>query len=94
MMTTITFDNVNRFADKTPSSPLFNLDSISTTLLNTVHDYQINDLFKAADTLAEANLPSMSMDDIQDEINAVRTQRRSEVSGYCAASGAEPSMCA
>lgn len=96
IMTTITFDDSNRLADNPPSSALFNLDAIGDMFRNTLQNHQVNGLFNATKSLADANFPSVSMADIQSEINDIRTQRRSNQQGYYAQSNqpAEQEMCA
>ena len=92
-MTALTFDVANRFTDNKPPSQPFKVSAIGDMFRNTVQNHQIDGLLNATDTLAEANFPSLSMAEIQAEINDVRTQRQSRTQGYYASS-TEQGMCA
>ncbi len=80
-MTTLTIDLPDNLVKEAKSAGLLAPDAIETMLRETLRHRAVNSLFTAADKLATANFPPMTMEEIQGEVNAVRTQRKHRASG-------------
>jgi hypothetical protein len=75
-MTTLTIDLPDNLAQEAKDAGLLNPDAIKTMLRENLRRRAVNGLFAAADKLAAANFPPMAMDEIQQEVNAVRVQSK------------------
>ena len=71
-------DNLTR---EVKEAGLLDPRAIESLLRETLRRRGIDELFSTADQLAAAHLPSMTLDEIQEEVNAVRAQRRQRASG-------------
>ncbi len=80
-MTTLTIDLPDNLAEEAKQAGLLTPNAIETILRETLRRRSVNGLFSAADKLAAANLPPMTMDEIQEEVNAVRAQRKQRAPG-------------
>lgn len=75
-MTTLTIDLPDNLAKEAKDAGLLDPNVIETMLRENLRRRAIDGLFDAADKLAAANFPPMTMDEIQAEVNAVRAQRK------------------
>ena len=80
-MTTLTIDLPDNLAKEAKQAGLLTPSAIESILRETLRRRAVNGLFTAADKLTAANFPSMTMEEIQDEVNAVRAQRNQRASG-------------
>ena len=80
-MTTLTIDLPDNLAKEAKQAGLLTPNAIESILRETLRRRAVNGLFTAADKLTEANFPSMTMEEIQDEVNAVRAQRHQRAPG-------------
>lgn len=80
-MTTLTIDLPDNLAEEAKQAGLLTPNAIESILRETLRRRAVNGLFTAADKLASANFPSMTMEEIQEEVNAVRAQRRQRAPG-------------
>lgn len=80
-MTTLTIDLPDNLAQEAKDAGLLNPKAIEIMLRENLRRHAINDLFAAADKLAAADFPPMTMEEIQQEVNAVRQQRRQRAPG-------------
>lgn len=75
-MTTLTIDLPDNLAQEARDAGLLNPEAIEAMLRKNLRRRAVNGLFAAADKLATANFSPMTMEEIQQEVNAVRTQRQ------------------
>lgn len=80
-MTTLTIDLPDNLAKEAKNAGLLAPDAIEAMLRETLRRRGVNGLFTAADKLAAANFPPMTMEEIQEEVNAVRAQRKQRAPG-------------
>ncbi|NKC15601.1 MAG: hypothetical protein GKR94_26410 [Gammaproteobacteria bacterium] len=80
-MITLTIDLPDSLAEEAKQAGLLTPNAIENILRETLLHRAVNGLFSAADKLAAANLPPMTMDEIQEEVNAVRAQRKHRAPG-------------
>ncbi len=80
-MTTLTIDLPDNLAEEAKQAGLLTPNAIEAILRETLRSRAVNGLFTAADKLAAANLLPMTMDEIQEEVNAVRAQREQGAPG-------------
>jgi hypothetical protein len=80
-MTILTIDLPDTLAEEAKQAGLLTPNAIEAILRETLRGRAVNGLFIAADKLAAANLPAMTMGEIQEEVNAVRAQRKQRASG-------------
>ena len=80
-MTTLTIDLPDSLAEEAKQAGLLTPDAIESILRETLRRRAVNGLLTAADKLAMANFPSMTMEEIQEEVNAVRAQRKQRAPG-------------
>ena len=74
-MTTLTIDLPDNLAKEARNAGLLAPDAIETMLRETLRRRAVNGLFTAADKLAAANFPPMTMEEIQEEVNVVRARK-------------------
>jgi hypothetical protein len=75
-MTTLTIDLPDNLIKEAKSAGLLTPNAIETLLRETLRHRASNELFSAADKLADAKFPSMTLEEIQEEVNAVRAKRK------------------
>ena len=63
-------------ANEAQAAGLLTPQAIEQLLREAVRRKAVNELFEAADRLAAANIPPMTMEEIQAEVDAVRRERR------------------
>lgn len=80
-MTTLTIDLPDNLVKEAKNAGLLAPDAIEAMLRETLRRRAVNGLFTAADKLADADFPPMTMDEIQEEVNTVRAQRKQCASG-------------
>lgn len=80
-MTTLTIDLPDNLVKEAENAGLLAPDAIEALLRETLRRRAVNELFIAADKLAATNFPSMTMEEIQEEVNAVRAQRKQRAPG-------------
>ncbi|MCU7959616.1 MAG: hypothetical protein KZQ58_06375 [gamma proteobacterium symbiont of Bathyaustriella thionipta] len=80
-MTTLTIDLPDNLAKEARQAGLLTPRAIEDILRETLRRRAVNGLFSAADKLAAVHLRPMTMDEIQEEVNAVRAQRKQRASG-------------
>lgn len=80
-MTTLTIDLPDNLAKEAKSAGLLAPNAIETMLRENLRRRAIDGLFNAADKLAAANFPPLTMEEIQEEVNAVRAQRKQRAPG-------------
>ncbi len=80
-MTTLTIDLPDNLAKEAKDAGLLAPDAIEAILRETLRRRAIDDLFTAANKLGAANFPPMTMEEIQEEVNAVRAQRKQRAPG-------------
>lgn len=75
-MTTLTIDLPDNLAEEAKQAGLLAPNAIEQILRETLRQRAVNGLFSAADKLAAADFPPMTMQEIQEEVNAVRAKRK------------------
>ncbi|MDZ7752725.1 MAG: hypothetical protein U5S82_13910 [Gammaproteobacteria bacterium] len=80
-MTTLTIDLPDTLAKEAQDAGLLDAGSIEAMLRENLRRRAVDGLFAAADKLAAADFPPMTMDEIQQEVNAVRAQRKPRAPG-------------
>ena len=80
-MTTLTIDLPDNLVEEAKNAGLLAPDAIETMLRETLRRRAVNGLFTAADKLAAANFPPMTLEEIQAEVSTVRAQRKQRASG-------------
>ena len=75
-MTTLTIDLPDILAKEANAAGLLAPEAIEAMLRENLRRRAIDGLFTAADKLAAANFPPMTLEEIQAEVNAVRAQRK------------------
>ena len=63
-------------ASEAQAAGLLTPSAIERLLREAVRSKAVNELFETADRLAATNMPPMTMDEIQAEVDAVRNARR------------------
>lgn len=80
-MTTLTIDLPDNLAEEAKQAGLLTPNAIEFILRETLRRRAVNGLFTAANKLMAANFPSRTMEEIQKEVDAVRTQRKQRAPG-------------
>ena len=80
-MATLTIDLPDDLAEEARDAGLFAPGAIEAMLRENLRRRAADELFDATDKLAGAKLPTMTMAEIQEEVNAVRSQRRRQALG-------------
>lgn len=75
-MTTLTIELPDNLINEAKDAGLLDPNAIEAMLREGLRRRAIDGLFTAADKLAAAHFPPMTLDDIQQEVNAVRAERR------------------
>ncbi len=80
-MTTLTIDLPDKLLKEAEQAGLLTSNAIEMILRDRLRSRAIDDLFTTADKLIAANFPTMSMEEIQKEVNIVRKQKNQRASG-------------
>ena len=80
-MTTLTIDLPDNLAEEAKKAGLLTPNAIEVILRETLRNRASKHLFTVADKLAASNFPPMTMNEIQQEVNAVRAHRKQRASG-------------
>lgn len=80
-MKTLTIALPDKLAEEAKDAGLLDPSAIEAMLRENLRRRAVDGLFAAADKLAAANFPPMTLDEIQQEVNAVRAQRRQRAPG-------------
>jgi hypothetical protein len=72
----LTVNLPDTLAKEAKAAGLLTPEAIERLLREAVRRKAVDELFEAADRLAAANLPPMTMEEIQAEVDAVRKARR------------------
>ena len=75
-MATLTIDLPDKLAEEARDAGLLAPGAIEAMLRESLRCRAADGLFAAADKLAKTEFPTMTMVEIQEEVNAVRSQRR------------------
>ena len=79
-MTTLTIDLPDELAEEAKSNGLLAPSAIEAMIRDTLRRRAAGELLEAADKLAAAEFPPMTLEEIQEEVNAVRLERRQRAS--------------
>lgn len=80
-MTTVTLTLPDTLAAEANAAGLLSPEAVEQMLREGLRRKAVDGLFAAADKLAAANFPPMTMQEIQDEVNAVRAERKHRATG-------------
>lgn len=80
-MTTLTIDLPDELAEETRTKGLLAPRAIEALIRDALRRSAAGELFEAADKLAAAEFPPMTLEKMQEEVNAVRLARRESASG-------------
>jgi hypothetical protein len=80
-MTTVTLNLPDTLAAEANAAGLLTPEAIEQLLREGLRRKAIDGLFAAADKLAAADFPPMTMEEIQAEVNAVRAERKQRATG-------------
>lgn len=80
-MTTLTIELPDELAEEARIRGLLAPSAIEAMIRDALRRDAAGDLFEAADKLAAAGFPPMTLAEIQEEVNAVRLERRQRASG-------------
>ena len=80
-MTTITIELPDELAEEARSQGLLAAGAVEAMIRETLRRRAAKELLKAADRLAAAEFPPLTLAEIQEEVNAVRAERRRRETG-------------
>lgn len=80
-MTTVTLNLPDMLAAEANAAGLLSPEAIEQMLRENLRSKAIDGLFTAADKLAAADFPPMTMEEVQAEVNAVRAARKQRATG-------------
>lgn len=80
-MKTITIELPDNLAEEAMSHGLLAAGAVEAMIRESLRRRAAKELLDAADQLAAAEFPRMTMAEIQEEVNAVRLERRQRVTG-------------
>lgn len=80
-MITLTIDLPDNLVREARDAGLLDPKAIEAMLRENLRRRGVDELFASADKMAAANFPPMTMEEIQQEVNAVRAQRRQRAPG-------------
>ena len=80
-MATLTIDLPDRLAEEAKDAGLLAPGAIEALLRESLRRSAVDGLFEAADRLAKSEFPTMTMREIQEEVDAVRSKRRQRAVG-------------
>lgn len=72
----LTVNLPDSLANEAKAAGLLTADAIEKLLREAVRRKAVDELFEAMDRMADVNLPPMTMEEIQAEVDAVRKARR------------------
>lgn len=75
-MTTLTIDLPDNLLKEAKNAGLLAPNAIEAMLRETLRHRAMDKLFIAADKLADSSFPPMTIEEIQEEVNAVRGQKK------------------
>jgi len=75
-MSRLTIDLPDNLIEQAEDAELLSPEAIEAMLREQLKKRHVNELFDAADRLAAVDMPPMSEDDVQAEVDAVRAERR------------------
>ena len=80
-MTTITIELPDELAEEARSQGLFAAGAVEAMIRETLRRRAAKELLETADKLAAAEFPPLTLAEIQEEVNAVRAERRRRETG-------------
>ncbi|MCY4601072.1 MAG: hypothetical protein OXF27_14275 [Acidobacteria bacterium] len=80
-MTTITIELPDKLAEEAKSHGLLAAGAVEAMIRESLRRRAAKELLDTADELAAAELPRMTMAEIQEEVNAVRLERHRRATG-------------
>ena len=80
-MAIVTLDLPDTLAAEANAAGLLLPEALEQMLRESLRRKAMDGLFSAAEQLADAGFPTMTMDEIQAEVNAVRAQRKHRAAG-------------
>ena len=80
-MTTLIIELPDELAEEARTKGLLAPSAIEAMIRDALRRGAVGDLLEAADRLAAAEFPPMTLAEIQEEVNAVRLERRQRASG-------------
>lgn len=80
-MTTITIELPDELAEEARSQGLLAAGAVEAMIRETLRRRAAKELLEAADKLAAAEFPPLTLAEIQEEVNAVRAERRRRETG-------------
>lgn len=80
-MTTITIELPDELAEEARSHGLFTASAVEAMIRETLRRRAAKELLEAADKLTAAEFPPLTLAEIQEEVNAVRAERRRRGTG-------------
>jgi len=75
-MSRLTIDLPDNLIEQAEDAGLLSPEAIEAMLREQLKKRHVNELFDAADRLAAVDMPPMSEEDVQAEVDAVRAERR------------------
>ena len=75
-MSRLTIDLPDSLIEQAEDAGLLSPEAIEAMLREQLKKRHVNELFDAADRLAAVDMPPMSEEDVQAEVDAVRAERR------------------
>jgi hypothetical protein len=80
-MTTLTIDLPDTLIKEAQNAGLLKSGALQKILREAMQRKAVDELFETADQLTDANFPAMTLEEIQVEVNTVRTERKRRASG-------------
>ena len=80
-MTTITIELPEELAEEARSQGLLAAGAVEAMIRDTLRRRAAKELLGVANKLAAAEFPALTMEEIQEEVNAVRSERRERAAG-------------
>ena len=80
-MKTITIELPDKLAEEAMSHGLLAAEAVEAMIRESLRRRAAKELVHAADQLAAAQFPRMTMAEVQEEVNAVRLERRQRATG-------------
>ena len=80
-MTTIKIELPDATAQAARDAGLLTSQALERLLNDALRRKAVDELFDKMDELADANFPPMTMEEIQEEVDAVRAERRKRAAG-------------
>ena len=80
-MTAVTLEIPDDLAQEAGEAGLLAPEAVQAMLRDQLRRHRLGELLRRADRLEAANLPQMTLDEIQEEVNAVRAEGRRSAAG-------------